>query len=205
MQLKKKQLEIFLQQVPTFQKPQAHLEQYQTPASIVADIIYTAFCSGDIIGKHVVDLGCGTGIFSFGATVAHASKITGVDIDKGCIADAKDFAKKHNLAATFLCQDIATVNLLGDTVLMNPPFGAQKSNKHADRLFMEKAVEIAPIVYSLHLSNTIPFITKLISALKGEITLQKTYQFPLKGVFSFHEKPQINVEVTLLRTTHEAD
>ncbi len=196
---------MFLQQVPPFQNPHADLEQYQTPASIVADIIYTAFCSNDIAGKHVVDLGCGTGIFAFGAAIAHASKVIGIDIDESSIKDAKAFAKEHDLSVLFLCQDIACVESMADTVLMNPPFGAQKTHVHADRLFIEKAFEIAPVIYSLHLTNTIPFITKLINALNGEITMKKTYRFPLKGVFSFHEKPLMNIDVTLLRTIHVSD
>lgn len=205
MQLKKKQLEIFLQQVPTFQNPYASLEQYLTPASIVSDIIYTAFCSNDIAGKSIVDLGCGTGIFAFGAMMSHATKVTGIDIDKKSIEDAKMFAKSHNIPVIFLCQDINNINIKADTVLMNPPFGAQKANRHADRVFLKTAMDIAPIIYSLHLTNTIPFITKLINSLEGKITFQKTYHFPLKGVFTFHEKPLVNVDVTLLRTLHVTD
>lgn len=205
MQFRKKQLEMFLQKVPDFVNPQASLEQYQTPAVIVADIIYDAFCSGDIVSKHIVDLGCGTGIFSFGAYKAHASKVTGIDIDKKCIERAQDFAKEQQLPITFLCQDIRTLNIEADTILMNPPFGAQKSNLHADRAFIEKAFDIAPVIYSLHLSSTVPFIEKLILALNGKISFQKKYQFPLKGVFSFHKKEKMNVEVTLLRILREAD
>jgi putative methylase len=205
MQLRKKQLEIFLQKVPDFTNPQASLEQYQTPAVIVADIIYEAFCSEDIMGKEIIDLGCGTGIISFGAYMAHASKVTGVDVDKNCIETAQGFADEHQLSVTFLCQDVSTVDIKGDTVLMNPPFGAQKSNLHADRAFIEKAFEIAPVIYSLHLASTIPFITKRITALKGHISFQKVYKFPLKGVFAFHKKEKMNVEVTLLRILHGAD
>jgi putative methylase len=205
MPLKKKHLEIFLQQVPSFQIPTVLQEQYQTPASIAADIIYTAYCHNDIKGKHVVDLGCGTGIFSFGAAYAAASKISGIDIDKHCIDIAKAFAKQHSLSVTFLCQDVSSVDLTGDVVVMNPPFGAQKANIHADRVFIEKAFMVAPVIYSLHLSKTLPFLTKLIDSLHGEITFQKTYEFPLKGSFSFHKKLLLNIDVTLLRILHGPD
>lgn len=205
MQLRKKQLEMFLQKVPDFQNPQASLEQYQTPAVLVADIIYEAFCYGDIADKHIVDLGCGTGMFSFGAYKAHASQVIGVDVDTNCIQIAEGFARKHHLSVEFLCQDVSVIDITGDTVLMNPPFGAQKANIHADRTFIEKAFDIAPIMYSLHLSSTIPFIEKLIFALNGKISFQKKYHFPLKGVFSFHKKERMNVEVTLLRILRGAD
>jgi len=61
--MKKKELEILLQKVPSFEKPVPHFEQYLTPASIAADIIFTAHQFGDIENKTVIDLGCGTGIF----------------------------------------------------------------------------------------------------------------------------------------------
>ena len=59
--MKKKELEILLQKVPSFEKPVPHFEQYLTPAGIAADIIFTAHQFGDIENKTVIDLGCGTG------------------------------------------------------------------------------------------------------------------------------------------------
>jgi putative methylase len=82
---------------------------------------------------------------------------------------------------------------------MNPPFGAQKANMNADRRFIEIAIHTAPIIYSLHLSKTIPFIKQLLSSLQGTISFQKQYQFPIKWMFHFHKKPAIDYEVTLLR------
>jgi putative methylase len=60
--MKKKELEIFLQNIPDFRKPKPDLEQYITSADIVADIIFIAFQMGDIENKNVLDLGCGTGL-----------------------------------------------------------------------------------------------------------------------------------------------
>ena len=65
--------------------------------------------------------------------------------------------------------------------------------------YLEKAYEFAPIIYSLHLNQTIPFITKLIKALNGSITYKKTYKFPIKHQFTFHTKPVKYFDVTLLR------
>ena len=61
--MKQKGLEIILQKVPTYERPNPLIEQYMTPANIAANIIFTAFQFGDIQDKKVVDLGCGTGIF----------------------------------------------------------------------------------------------------------------------------------------------
>ena len=54
--MKKKELEIFLQKIPDFEKPKPTLEQYITPAEIAADIIFTAAQLGDIENKIILDI-----------------------------------------------------------------------------------------------------------------------------------------------------
>jgi putative methylase len=202
--MRQRQLEILLQKVPKPPTPRFHLEQYMTPAPIVADIIFTAYQWGDIMDKTVVDLGCGTGIFSIGAAYMGAKKILGFDIDRDLITIAKRYAQGNSLQIKYHVNDVTMINSTGDTVLMNPPFGAQKANQKADRKFIEKAFEIAPVIYSLHLKKTIPFLEKMIHALRGEITYQKEYLFPIKWMFEFHDKEVVNYEVTVLRTIKHA-
>ena len=197
--MKKKELEMILQKVPSFDKPNAELEQYLTPANIATDIIFIAYQFGDIENKTVLDLGCGTGIFSFGAALAGAKKAVGVDIDKNCIKIAKEYSKKIKQKITFMKKSVDDVEIKCDIVIMNPPFGAQKSNLKADRKFIEKGFELAPVIYSLHLSKTVPFIEKLVESLGGEITYSKNYIFPIKHTFDFHKKRVLDYEVTLLR------
>jgi len=197
--MKKKQLEMYLQQVPTFEKPDPQLEQYITPAEIAADIIYIAFQFGDIENKTIVDLGCGTGIFSVGAYAAGAKEIIGIDIDENAIKISKEFANKNNLDIEYIAKNVEDVDTLCDTVIMNPPFGAQKSNVRADRAFIEKGFQISDVIYYLHLSKTAPFIEKMISSLKGEIAFKKDYVFRMKYAFDFHKKKMQNFDVTLLR------
>ena len=197
--MKQKDLEMILQKVPTYERPNPYIEQYMTPANIAADIIFTAFQFDDIKDKKIVDLGCGTGIFSFGAKIAEAKEVVGVDIDKDCIKIAKDYAEKINEDVKFIVKDVKEVDNRCDTVITNPPFGAQKSNRWADRAFIEKGFEIAKVIYSLHLTKTIPFIEKLVSSLNGGITYKKTYLFPIKHTYFFHKKKRENVEITLLR------
>ncbi len=197
--MKKKELEILLQKVPLPNKPIPNLEQYMTPASIVADIIFTAHQFGDIENKTIIDLGCGTGIFSVGAVLAGAKKVTGIDADKDVITIAKEYAKKNNLEIEFMVNDVKNVQTKCNTVIMNPPFGAQKSNQKADRKFIEKGFEISKILYSIHLKKTIPFLEKMISSLGGSITYRKDYVFPIRWTFEFHDKKVVYYDVTLLR------
>jgi putative methylase len=199
--MKQRQLEIILQKIPKTDKPIPHLEQYLTPATIAADVIYTAYGWGDIQDKIVVDLGCGTGIFAIGAFLMGAQKAVGYDIDPNVISIAKDYVTKNNYPIDFHIQDISSIQTSCDTVLMNPPFGAQKANLKADRKFIEKGFEIASVIYSFHLKKTIPFLEKMVTALHGEITFQKDYEFPIKWIFDFHYKQVVSYKVTLLRIT----
>jgi putative methylase len=197
--MKQKDLEIILQKVPTYENPNPYIEQYMTPAHIVADIIFTAYQFGDIQDKKVVDLGCGTGIFSFGIKLANAKEVVGIDIDKECIEIAKNYAEKNNDNIEFIAKDVKDVDIKCDTIIMNPPFGAQKSNRWADRAFIEKGFEISKIIYSLHLSKTIPFIEKMVLLLNGEINYKKRYSFPIKHTYFFHKKKAENIDISLLR------
>ena len=197
--MKKKQLEMILQKVPSFEKPVSNLEQYQTPAEIAADILFIAFQFGDIENKTVFDLGCGTGIFSIGAKIMGAKKVIGADIDGNCLKVARKYAKENKMKITLIKKDIKDIKIKCDTIIMNPPFGAQKSNKKADRKFIEKGFEMASIIYSLHLLKTISFIEKIVKSLKGEISFYKKYVFPIKYTYDFHEKKVLNYEVSLLR------
>jgi len=197
--MKQKDFEIILQRVPNYQRPNPYIEQYMTPANIAADIIFTAFHFGDIKDKKVVDLGCGTGIFSIGAKIVNANEVIGIDIDEESIKIANNYSKEINEDIKFLTLDVKDFDIKCDTVITNPPFGAQKSNRCADRAFIEKGFEISKLIYSLHLTKTIPFIEKLVSSLDGEITYQKKYLFPIKQIYFFHKKKKENVNITLLR------
>jgi putative methylase len=203
--MRKKELEIILQKVPPFINPIPQLEQYLTPANIAADIIFIAYQFGDIKNKIVIDLGCGTGIFSIGAYITSAKKVIGIDVDKNSIKIAKNYAKKNNYKISFLVSDIKDIRKKCDTILMNPPFGAQKGNLNIDRIFINKGFEISSVLYSLHLTKTISFIEKLIEKKGGEITFLKNYKFPIRWIFDFHKKKVINFETTLLRVKTNID
>ncbi len=197
--MKQKKLEIFLQQVPPHPTPIPHLEQYQTPASIAADILFTAFHFQDIKKCHLADYGCGTGIFATGAALLGAKKVCAIDIDTRALQIAQAFAQAHNLSITFIQSSIEDITKKCDTVIMNPPFGAQFSNRNTDRIFLLTALKNASVVYSLHLTKTRPFVKKLVQDLQGTITAEKDYPFPISHQFHFHTKKVVTYPVTLFR------
>ena len=203
--MKKKQLEMFLQQVPDFSKPKPFLEQYQTPATIASEVLFFAYQYQDIQDRIVVDLGCGTGIFSVGSAMLGAKKVIGIDTDADCISVAKIFANSHNLNnITFISEDVSDSVFSADTVIMNPPFGAQKGNIHADQVFLKKAIQNADVVYSLHLTKTLPHLKRFAQSLDAEIEILTTFNFPIKGQFEFHKKLRENVSVSCLRFVHSS-
>ncbi|MGC9307727.1 MAG: METTL5 family protein [Thermoplasmatota archaeon] len=199
--MKKKELELRLQDIPPPAQPVASLEQYQTPAGIAADMLYHA--AGDIQGYDIVDLGCGTGIFAIGAALLGASRVVGIDIDASLVAIAREQAERFSVDVRFAVADVAAVSMQSDTVIMNPPFGAQHGNRRADRMFLQKALEIAPVVHSLHLTRTAGFIRRLVTSLGGAVTTATSYRFSIKPQFSFHTKRRADFDVTAIRITRQ--
>jgi putative methylase len=199
--MKLKQLEMTLQRLAGFSRPRAALEQYQTPAPLAARLLYQALMIGDIEGRHVCDLGCGTGILAIGAALLGAESVSGVDIDEKALAVAKENARLTDVEVTFLPMDLrenGCMKQLGacDTVVMNPPFGAQKA--HADRPFIDCALSIAGVTYSIFNAGSIPFVAAY-TAQKAEITEKIGGAFPIKRTFAFHTKDVQEIEVEILR------
>lgn len=194
--MKRKDLEMILQRLDVFQNPRADLEQYPTPAPIAADLLFQAYASGDIEGRAVLDLGCGTGILGIGARLLGADKVVGVDVDERALDQAKVNCIKADVEIELLKMDVAEYRGNFDTVVMNPPFGSQ--NKHADRPFLEKATECADCIYTLHMTDTLDFLAKLISARGFAIEDRKRFKFDIPHTFAFHRKSRKSFDVSLL-------
>jgi putative methylase len=199
--MKLKNLEMMLQRLAGFSRPQAALEQYQTPAPLAARLLYHALMKGDIAGKTVCDLGCGTGVLAIGAALLGAETATGIEIDEKAVDVARANAERLDAEVTFLVADVKDPELLTrvgpcNTVVMNPPFGAQKA--HADRPFIDCAISLAPVTYSIFNAGSIQFV-KAYTAQKAEITEKIGGAFPIKRTFAFHTKDVQEIEVEILR------
>lgn len=194
---KKRQLEITLQGLKSLATRSPRLEQYPTPADIAADILWEAFGAGHISGRSVADLGCGNGIFAIGAKLLGASSVTGVDVDPEAVRTASENAEALGLEIDLHSADVRGLRGSFDTVLQNPPFGAQ--TRHADRAFVEKALELAPVTYSLHNNGTEAFVKELVQSLGGSSEPLKKYKFEIPYAFEFHRKATETISVVLLR------
>lgn len=190
-------LERMLSRIPPHPAPRADLEQYATPADIAAPLLFEAYTLGDIEGKRVADLGCGTGIFAIGAATLGAREVIALDVDESAIEAAASHARRHSLEIEFRVGDVHAWDERVDTVLMNPPFGAQ--TKHADRPFLEAAFRTADVVYSLHNAPTREFVEGHATA-RGFVTTHRwRLLFTLRHQYRHHEKATHDVDVVAFR------
>lgn len=196
---KKKHLEMAIQKVPKHPNPKVDLEQYSTPATIAADLLWNAYSLGDIADKKVMDLGCGTGIFAIASKLLGAASAIGVDIDK----DSTDLASSYCGDVDFICSDICDLenDFDVDTIFQNPPFGSQKNaKKGADLKFISKAIELSPkVLYSFHMASTEEFLISYFEKNDLEITHIFKYNFPIPKIYEFHTRESANVEVIVIR------
>jgi putative methylase len=190
--------------------PNASLEQYTVSEAIAAAMLYlAAYTNGDIVGKTVLDLGCGTGRLALAASYLGAQSVVGVDIDKTAIKTASENSEKAGSRTNvqWVLGDIDAITGSFDTVLQNPPFGVQK--RAADRKFLEKALEVGNVVYSLHnhpctdkhLIQRLkanpggllqvapsPFIEKFVVSRRGVVKAVYAMLMTIPRMFEFHTK-----------------
>lgn len=201
---RKKHLEMKLQSIPPHPKPKVGLEQYTTPSIIASDLIWNAASLGDIENKNVLDLGCGSGIFTIGSGLMGSNISSGVDVDEDSINLAVESSNKLKLDnVNFILSDINELNdtFNADTIIQNPPFGSQRKAKEGQDLnFVKKACELNPdVLYSFHMASTEEFLGDFYKKNNLEITHVFRYNFPIPKIYEFHTKEIQNVNVIVFR------
>jgi len=198
--MKKRKLEMLLEKVKGFERPDVSREQYATPATVAAELLYFAFMNGDLAGS-VVDLGCGTGVLAIGASLLQqdarvTQKIIGIDSDNSALVTANDNARSLGANVEWICSDVRDACGHFDTVVMNPPFGAQE--KGNDRPFLDKALELGCVIYSIHNAGSQSFIESYIRG-RGTVTDVVPLKFPMRHTYRFHTKEIADIDVELYR------
>jgi putative methylase len=81
-----------------------------------------------------------------------------------------------------------------ETVVMNPPFGAQR--RGADRDFLRAAESLADAVYTVHNQGSLNFVESFV---EGKVTDAFETTVDLPRVFEFHEKDERETPVEVYR------
>ena len=201
---RKKHLEMKLQSIPAHPNPKIGFEQYSTPSNIASDLVWNAYSLGDIVDRDIVDLGCGTGIFTIASALMGANSSTGIDIDNDSIDLAVDVADNFKLDnLNFFVCDIDEFNeeLYVDTIFQNPPFGSQRNAKSGtDLKFIQKAIQLkTKVLYSFHMASTEEFLINYYNDNGFDITHIFRYKFPIPKIYKFHTKENQNVGVIVIR------
>ena len=193
-----------LQSIPPHPNPKVGLEQYTTPSIIASDLIWNAYSLGDIENMNVLDLGCGTGIFTIASALMGANLACGVDVDKESIQLAREISNKLELGnVDYILSDVCEFNngFDVDTIIQNPPFGSQKRAKGGEDLnFVRKAFLLKPsVLYSFHMASTEEFLINFYQKNGLNITHIFRYDFPIPKIYEFHTKEKTDVDVIVLR------
>lgn len=185
---------MLLEKLESFSEPVPEREQYATPSAVASELLFLAYLRGEL--ECVCDLGCGTGILAIGAALLGARAI-GIEQDPAALRIAKENADRMGVHVDFVRGDVRSIALRRvSTVIMNPPFGAQKASI-GDRPFLKKAMEIADTIYTIHRFGSEGFIRRFVEPCK----IEEIYQigFPLKRCFEFHSEDIKKIDVELYR------
>ena len=197
-------LETQLAVVAGFDDPQAGLEQYPTPPGVAAHVVHTADLNGDIEDRLVVDLGTGTGMLALGAALRAPARVVGVDIDRTVLTSATENRRRVGTTAPvgWVCADATNAPLRPPeptTVVMNPPFGAQDGNEHADRAFLITAARLADVSYSVHNAGSTEFVESFAADNGGNVTHAFRAELDIDRQFAFHDADTETVDAEVYR------
>jgi putative methylase len=198
----KRALEQRLAAVRGFDDPSAALEQYPTPAELAAHILHLADLQGDLAGRTVVDLGTGTGMLALGAATRNPERVVAVERDSGAleVAHENEVTVDPAVPVDWVLGDAARAPLSEvDTVVMNPPFGAQRGQRHADRAFLGTAASVAAVSYSIHNAGSKSFVESFASDEGGEVTHAFAAEFDVDKQFAFHTSERATLDVEVFR------
>jgi putative methylase len=191
-----------MEHIPIPLNPKLGWEQYPISTKSAAEILFIIDnLFNEIKSMRIADLGCGSGRLSIGAALLGANHIVAVDIDLESITQLKTTISKYHLADKIspVAAEISALRGQLDIVIQNPPFGIIK--RYSDRKFIVKALQIAPVVYSLHKAHekTRYFIKRFVEKNNGEVTHIFNMEMRIPHTFKHHRKRIYPINVDLYR------
>lgn len=159
-------------------------------------LLEVAGAHGDLQGRQVIDLGSGTGRLAIGAALYGATKVVGVDVDPEAVSVARHASAPWKEVIRFRVGEVGSLKGRADTVLMNPPFGAQR--RGADRPFWESAFRLARHrVYAFALAESRTFIQRRAVEADTYVEAMRPVPWELPRLFPHHRRERVPLKVDL--------
>jgi predicted RNA methylase len=196
-QLSKRQLEIQLAKLKILENPKLKLEQYPVSPEVAGELLFMAAFDHDDLAGRVIDLGTGTGRLAIGAVLMGSEHVTGVDLDKDALEIARENAVSAGVVVEWMHSDINNARGDYDSVIMNPPYGTRTA--HADTNFLQKALQLAPTVYSIHKSSTRDYLVRHVIDAGARIVETRSMKMEIPHMFGFHMKKWKSIEIDIHR------
>ncbi len=195
----RKRLELFLQKLEKPKEYDIRKEQYVTDPATASHILFLALSNGDIAGKKVADLGAGSGVFACGAAMLGADSVLAVEIDSGMAELLR--RNSRDLPVTVLNSSVDEFSESVDTVIMNPPFGSVEPG--ADRIFLEKAVQLSKMIYSIHNMKSVQWIEKYYSS-NADIVSKISLKLAIPHIYPHHTSRSKDIDAVafVVKTRH---
>ena len=124
-------------------------------------------------------------------------QIVGVDVDPRALELARENAKTACVKVEWVQSTIDKIDGTYDTVIMNPPYGTR--TLHADTRFLDKAFQLAPVVYSIHKASTRTFLARYVHKSDRRIAEARSMSMKIAHLYNFHTRRWKSVEVDLFR------
>jgi putative methylase len=159
-------------------------------------LLRRAFAADDLADRVVADLGCGAGILGIGAALLGARRVIGIEADPPVAEVARANAGRAGVALEVREGEVEAFHEAVDTVVMNPPFGAQV--RYADRPFWEAALRSARrSVYAFALADSRTFIARSVVARGATIRSTEPVPWRFPATFPHHRKARAELPVDL--------
>lgn len=192
-----------LEDVADFDEPRVDLEQYLTDPELAAHLCHLASLRGDLTDATVLDLGCGTGILALGARAADATRIVGLDVDRSALDVAVRNERQlfETARIDWIRGDVTSPPLRTSdaTVLSNPPFGAQRGNRHADRSVLRTIRRLAAVSYTIHNAGSREFVESFAADHGATVTDAFESSLEVDHRFDFHTEQTTTLPVEVYR------
>jgi len=132
-----------------------------------------------------------------GAALMSRADVIGVDVDARALELARQNAKTACVKVEWVQSTIDKIDGTYDTVIMNPPYGTR--TLHADTRFLDKAFQLAPVVYSIHKASTRTFLARYVHKSDRRIAEARSMSMKIAHLYSFHTRRWKSVEVDIFR------